>query len=212
MPVTVNIAALNIVKMVADLQRPYIYALQPPALSGQNGQLLFINTTTGNIDKTLPIGINPVDLTIHYGENRLYIASWGEGATYVVDLNSQTLLPPLLLGTDVYKINAGKPGQIVIEGEDQWINVSLINTADGSAITSGLFREGDGKFDPTGHYYYHGDNNISGAGITKYDMSLNTFASVAGAGGHYYYGSRNVVMSGRNAHILDRGSLRRQLE
>lgn len=205
-PVTVNITALNIVKMTADLQRPYIYALQAPALSGQNGQLLFINTSTGNIDNVLPIGINPVDMTISYGENRLYIASWGENATYVVDLNSQTLLPPLQLGTDVYKINAGKPGQIVIEGEDQWITVSLINTADGSVITSGTFREGDGKFEPTGRYYYHGDDNISGAGITKYDLNSNTFASVTGAGGFYYYGSRNVVMSADGTRIFWTGA------
>lgn len=205
-PVTVNLAALNIIKMVADLQRPYIYALQPPVLSGQNGQLLFINATNGNIDKTLAIGINPVDLAINYGEGRLYIASWTENATYVVDLNSQTLLPPLLLGTDVYKINAGKPGQIITEGEDQWINVNLINTTDGSTITTGFFREGDGEFDPTGHYYYHGDNNISGAGITKYDMSSNTFSSVAGAGGHYYYGSRNVVMSADGSRIFWTGA------
>jgi hypothetical protein len=205
-PVSVNVATLNITKMVADLQHPYIYALQPPALSGQNGQLLFINTTNGNIDKTLPIGINPVDLTVHYGENRLYIASWTENATYVVDLATQTLLPPLQLGTDVYKINAGKPGQLITEGENQWVYASLINTADGSTITSGFFREGDGKFDPTGRYYYHGDNNISGAGITKYDMSSNTFASVVGAGGHYYYGSRNVVMSADGTRIFWTGA------
>ncbi len=205
-PVALNLAPLNITKMAADLQRPYIYALQPPPLSGQNGQLLFINTGTGSIDKTLPIGINPVDLTIHYGENRLYIASWTENATYVVDLNSQTLLPPLHLGTDVYKINAGKPGQLVIEGEDQWVNVSLINTTNGATITSGLFREGDAEFDPTGRYYYHGDNNISGAGITKYDMSSNTFASVAGAGGHSYYGSRNVVMCADGTRIFWTGA------
>jgi hypothetical protein len=205
-PVTVNIAALNIVKMAADLQRPYIYALQPPVFTGQSGQLLFINTTNGNIDKTLPIGVNPVDLSINYGEGRLYIASWGEANTYVVDLNSQTMLPTMPLGTDVYKINAGKPGQIIIEGEDQWINVSLINTTNGSALTTAMFREGDGEFDPTGHYYYHGDYNISGAGITKYDMSANTFTSVAGAGGEYYYGSRNVVMSADGTRIFWTGA------
>ena len=205
-PVTVTVAALNITKMAADLQRPFIYALQPPALSGQNGQLLFINTTTANIDKALPVGINPVDLTINYGEGRLYIASWTENATYVVDLASQTLLAPLHLGTDVYKINAGKPGQIITEGEDQWIYANLINTADGSTITTGFFREGDGEFDPTGRYYYHGDNNISGAGITRYDMSANSFSSAGGAGGHYYYGSRNVVMSADGTRIFWTGA------
>lgn len=205
-PVTLNIKPLNIVKLLADQQRPYIYGLQAPALSGQSGLLLFINATNGNIDKTLTIGINPVDLTINYGEGRLYIASWGEDATYVVDLASQTLLPSLQLGTDVYKINAGKPGQIITEGEDQWITVSLINTTNGTTITSGSFREGDGEFDPTGRYYYHGDYNISGAGITKYDMSANTFTSVTGAGGEYYYGSRNVVMSPDGSRIFWTGA------
>ena len=205
-PVALSLTALNITKMAADLLRPYIYALQPPALTGQNGQLLFINTTSGQIEKTLPIGTNPVDLTIHYGENRLYIASWGENATYVVDLASQSLLPPLHLGTDVYKINAGKPGQIMTEGEDQWISVNLINTADGSTLATGSVREGDGEFDPTGRYYYHADNNISGAGITRFDVSSNTFSNVGGAAGHYYYGSRNVVMSADGTRIFWTGA------
>ncbi len=98
LPVTITIKPLNIVKMAADKQRPYIYALQAPSLSGQNGLLLFINTTNGNIDKALTIGLNPVDLSINYYEGRLYIASWGETWTYVVDLNAQTLLPSLESG------------------------------------------------------------------------------------------------------------------
>ena len=113
----------------------------------------------------------------------------------MVDLATQTEVAPLSLGTDVYKINAGKAGRIVIEGEDQWVGLGLINTADGSVLATGLVREGDGEFDPGGRYYYHGDNNISGAGITKFDLNAESFASVAGAGGHYYFGSRNIVMS-----------------
>jgi hypothetical protein len=194
-PVILNVAALNITKMAADRVRPYVYALQPPALSGQNGRVLFINTQTGNIDLTLPTGINPVDLSINYAESRLYIASWTEGATYVVDLNSQSLLPSLNLGTDVYKINAGGAGRIMAEGEDQWVSIRLIDTGNGSTLLSGIVREGDGEYDPSGRYYYHVDNNSSGAAIAKFDMITNTFTSVAGAGPHYYYGSRNLVMS-----------------
>lgn len=205
-PVTVDIKPLNIVKMATDYQRPFIYALQAPALTGQNGQLLFINSTTMNIDKTLPIGINPVDLTIHYGEGRLYVASWTENATYVVDLNTQTLLPPLHLGTDVYKINAGRPGQMVTEGEDQWVYANLIDTTSGATTSSIMVREGDGEFDPTGRYYYHVDNNSSGASLQKYDLLANSFFSVAAVGGHYYYGSRNVVMSPDGARVFWTGA------
>jgi len=195
-PVVLSLAPLSITKMAADLARPYIYALQAPAHSGQNGQLLVINTTTGNLDKTLLIGINPVDLTIHYGENRLYVASWTENATYVVDLASQTLLPPLQLGADVYKINAGKPGRIVTEGEDQWIAVNLVDTASGTVVSSLPYpeREGDGEMNPAGTVYYHCDNDISDAHIHK-EQIINDVATEVAASNEHPYGSRNLVLS-----------------
>ncbi len=206
-PVIVTVRPLNIVKMIADRQRPYIYALQAPPLAGQNGLLLFLNTTTSNIDKALPIGINPVDLSINYPEGKLYIASWTETWTYVVDLNSQTLLPALNLGTDIYKINAGKAGRIVVEGEDQWVYMSLIGTPAGNTVSSAMVREGDGEYDPTGRYYYHCENNISGAGIAKHDMNGDTFISVASAGGHSYYGSRNLVISQDGSRVFWTGAV-----
>jgi hypothetical protein len=195
-PVTADIKPLNIVKMATDYQRPYIYAIQAPALSGQNGQLLFINTATEAIEKTLPIGFNPVDLTVHYGENRLYIASWTENATYVIDLGTQSLLPPLHLGTDVYKINAGRPGRIVTEGEDQWIAVNMVDTASGNVVGSMPYpeREGDGEMDPTGANYYHCDNNISNAHIHK-EQLVNDVATEVAASNEHPYGSRNLVLS-----------------
>jgi hypothetical protein len=199
-PVTVNISALNITKMAADKVRPYIYALQPPVLSGQNGTLLFINTLTGNIDKTLPIGINPTDLAINYAENRLYIASWTEAATYVVDLNAQALLPSLNLGTDVYKISAGHAGRIITEGEDQWIYVSIIDTVAGATLSSSMQREGDGAADPTGTYYYHCDNNISDAYLHKFVMTDDSLTEIAGSPQHPY-GTRNLVMSADGSRL-----------
>lgn len=202
-PVSLNVKALNITKLVADPQRPYLYAIQPPTLSGQSGLLLFINTTNGNIDKTLSIGINPVDLSINRAENRLYIASWTETWTYVVDLQTQSLLPSLNLGTDVYKINAGRQGRLVTEGMDQWIYMTLYNTTNGASLASGMVREGDGDFDPTGRYYYHVDNNSSGAAISKYDTISNSFAGVASCGTRgSYYGSRNLVISQDGSRVF----------
>ena len=205
-PVLLDIQPLNIVKMAADFERPYIYALQAPALSGQSGRLLFINTLTTNIDKVLPIGINPVDLAINHAEDRLYVASWSENATYVVDLASQTLLPPLQLGTDVYKINAGGPGRLVTEGLDQWIYARLVNSSDGSTLSSALLREGDGEFEPKGRYYYHSDNNISSASLQKYDVGSDSFSMVTAVGSHSYYGSRNLVMSADGSRLFWTGA------
>jgi alpha-tubulin suppressor-like RCC1 family protein len=205
-PVTVTVKALNITKMAADRQRSYLYALQPPALSGQSGLLLFINATNGNIDKTLTIGINPTDLSINYGEGRLYIASWTETWTYVVDLTTQTLLPPLNLGTDVYKINAGRAGRVITEGEDQWIGVTLINTATGMAAGSFPYpeREGDGEADPSGNIYYHCDNNISDAHIHKFLMTSDTPTEVAASAQHAY-GTRNLVLCADGTRLFWNG-------
>jgi alpha-tubulin suppressor-like RCC1 family protein len=203
LPVAVNIKPLNITKMAADRQRPYIYALQAPLLSGQNGLLLFINTTSGNIDKALTIGLNPTDLTINYPEGRLYIASWTETWTYVVDLNTQTLLPSLNLGTDIYKINAGRAGRIITEGEDQWIGVNLVNTADGTIAGSFPYpeREGDGEADSTGTVYYHNDNNISNAHIHKFLCANDTPVEVAASNEHPY-GTRNLVLSADGTRLF----------
>ena len=151
-PVTLTVKALNITKMATDFQRPYIYVpgTELPALSGQSGYVLFINTASGNLDNAVPVGINPTDLTINCGgEEKTLMSRVGlKPSTPVIDLNSQALLPSLHLGTDVYKINAGKPGQLIFEGEDQWVTASLINTTDGSTITSALFREGDSDLNP----------------------------------------------------------------
>jgi alpha-tubulin suppressor-like RCC1 family protein len=202
-PVTINIKPLNISKMAADRQRPYLYALQPPALSGQDGLLLFINTTTGNIDNTLTIGINPTDLSINYAEGHLYIASWTETWTYVVDLTTQTLLPSLDLGTDIYKINAGRAGRVVTEGEDQWIAVNIVDTGTGAVVGSFPYpeREGDGEADPTGTVYYHCDNDISDAHVHKFIMTNDTPVEVADSNEHPF-GTRNLVLSADGTQLF----------
>jgi hypothetical protein len=205
-PLSLGVKALNITKLVADPQRPYLYAIQPPALSGQSGLLLFINTTNGNVDKTLAIGVNPVDLTINRAEGRLYVASWGETWTYVVDLQTQTLLPLLNLGTDVFKINAGRQGRIFTEGLDQWIGVNIVDTATGTIVGSLPWpqRQGDGECDSTGTIYYHCDDNISNAHIHKYWLTNDTASEIAGSVEHAY-GSRNLILSPNNSRLFWRG-------
>ena len=192
--------------MAADYQRPYIYAIQAPASGTTNGNLLFINTTNNSIDKTLVIGVNPTDLTINYGEDRLYIASWGENATYVVDLNMQTLLPSLNLGTDIYKINAVKAGRIITEGEDQWVVLNIIDTVAGTNVCSSYpnIREGDGETDPTGTYYYHCDNNNSDAHVHKYYIANDALTEVAD-GPQHAYGTRNLVLSHDGSRLFWNG-------
>ena len=99
-------------QMLTDFERPYIYALDPGSTSSDPASLLFINTNTEQVEKVIPIGSNPTDMTIHYGEGRLYVTDWLHSLTHVVDLSTQEELAPLALGPDVFKINAGKPERI----------------------------------------------------------------------------------------------------
>ncbi len=192
--------------MAADLQRPYIYAIQAPVAVGQKGNLLFINTTNNTIEKTLPIGSYPTDLAIHYGENRLYIASWGENVTYVVDLTTQSLLPSLNLGVDIYKVTAGKSGRIITEGGNQGWNVNFVDTTTGRAFELYFMTmsPGDGEMDSSGTCYYHCDDNISSAHIHKFQIENDTTTETANSVEHPY-GSRNLVLSADSSTLFWRG-------
>ncbi|RYD28867.1 MAG: hypothetical protein EOP87_19110, partial [Verrucomicrobiaceae bacterium] len=62
-------------------------------------------------------------------------------------------------------------------------------------------REGDGETDPTGKFYYHSDNNSSGAVVSKYDISGDSFVKVA-SGPQIGYGSRNLILSGDGSRLF----------
>lgn len=203
-PVELQVLPLDIIKMAADLERPYIYALQKSSGGTSQCYLLFIHSETGRIEKTIPLGSNLMDLDISYAEARLYVADWGHDITHVIDLDSQAPLEALHLGTDVLKINAGRPGRIFTEGWDQWINLTSHDSLTGTQVNRVFVREGDGEADPTGEYYYHCDNNISNAHIQKYRVSDDGFTQVKTSLQHPY-GSRNLLLSGDGSRLFWRG-------
>jgi hypothetical protein len=205
-PVILDVVPLNILKMTPDLSRPYLYAIQGPGAGQSQHSLLVINTDTEQIERVLPIGSNPTDLSVHHGEGRLYIADWGHTPTYVVDLSTRDFATPLQLGTDVFKINSGRPGRIFIEGYDQWISASIVDTANGQIVGNLPWpvRQGDGEVSPDGRAYYHCDDNISNAHIHKYDITTDTPVQTAASLEHPY-GSRNLILSGDGSRLLWRG-------
>ena len=205
-PVEISVKALAINRMAADPGAPWIYATQPGAQPGQTGYLLRIHAETGAIDDLLPIGGNPTDLAVHPRDRRLYVANWGNASTEVVDLETFRLLPPLQMGTDVYRINPGPKGRVIIEGFDQWIGVSLRDSATGASVGDFPYpqREGDGEASPDGAFYYHSDNNISNAAIHKY--AIGNLTAVAHSPEHPF-GSRNLVVSGDGTRVFWQGSV-----
>jgi hypothetical protein len=199
----------TVVKMVADFQRPYIYAIEAPTSGMNNGILLFINVTNGTLVKTLPIGSNPTDLTINVAEGRLYVANWGSNITYVVDLTTQTTLPSFALGTDVSKINAIKAGRLFTEGQNNppsyTCYFNFVNTVGGTNIyppnAYAFISAGDGKADSIGTFYYHCDQGLTPAYIHKYQINNEILGQVAN-NKHQDYGTHNLVLSHDDSRIF----------
>ncbi len=199
---------LNAFKMVADPNRDYIYILHPGSGVNPDGLVLFLNTDTGSVEKVIPIGSNPTDLSINRFEDRLYVSNWKYTQTHVVDLRTQTELPPLSLGTDVCRLSGSLFGQIVTEGNGQWSTTgTIIDTTNGTTLaTTGLYN-GDGQCDSSGRFYYHVDNDYYAAQITKFDVGSDTFLEITNAASHYPWGSQNLIMSLDGSRLFWTGAM-----
>jgi hypothetical protein len=93
---------------------------------------------------------------------------------------------------------------VVVEEEDQWIDISIYDTGSGKILSSAFAREGGGSFDPTGRYYYHGDDNSSDAALHKYDVTGDQFYEMAHT--PKGYGARTVLVSENGSRIFWNGS------
>lgn len=195
-PVTLDAFDLALTKMTADPTRPWIYGLHGGTPTAPESYVVFVNTVSRQVENVLAAGIGATDFAINHQEAKLYVSNWQSNVIQVIDLTTQTLLSPIPSGRDIYKLNAGRAGRIYAEGEDQWVSGWIIDSVNGSTIgnNSAFFREGDGEVDPTNRYYYHCDNNSSGAAITKYDISADTWTSLKSSI-NIGYGSRNLVLS-----------------
>ncbi|MGF1453200.1 MAG: fibronectin type III domain-containing protein [Opitutales bacterium] len=97
-----------------------------------------------------------------------------------------------------------------MQEEDQWVDAQIFNTLDGKLISGARVhvREGGAVTDSTGRYYYHGENNSSGANLRKYDLLGDTFTPLGSSrpGEGNYYGSRTVVISEDDSRIFWAGT------
>ncbi|MBX3746310.1 MAG: immunoglobulin domain-containing protein [Verrucomicrobiae bacterium] len=200
-PVTLEVVALRLTQLVADRERPRVYGLHPGTAGEDDAYLVVIDTVSERIERVVPAGANPTDLSIGYAENRLYVADWQRDGVRVFDLETWAELASLPLGPDVYRVNAGPAGRLVVEGHDQWVRMRLVDTAGGHVLGDIMVREGDGEYSPDLKFYYHGDNNSSGATIRKFRIEGDAFEPVA-TSINIGFGSRNLVMSEYGSRIF----------
>lgn len=202
--IQLQVLALNLSKMETDFARPYIYAIQAPPAAERPASIVVISTATDRIVKVIPVGLRATDFAIHYPERKMYVTDHGSPRTFVIDLNTLSLLPNVNFGADAFKINAGKQGRVVIEGLDQWIDMGIYDTATGARIRGLNMREGDGEASPDGEIYYHVDNNISNAAIHKFRAGDDSLTGLR-AGPSHPYGSRNLIISRDGSRLIWRG-------
>ena len=98
-----------VLHLLADHERPYVYGVTEatetiPAL------LLFINGETEAVEIMMAAGSNPTDVSVNYGEGRLYISNWGTNETHVFDLINRLRLSSSRVD------NADSDGDEILDG------------------------------------------------------------------------------------------------
>jgi hypothetical protein len=218
LPVKLTVEPLAVTILKSDPASSKVYAIsENTAVTGAKAYLLEIDSTTEAILRVRQVGSSATDLAIHNGDNRIYIPNWMPGS--LLALNKTTLALERTYaftpfgGTgyganDAYRVSAGAAGRIVVEEQDQWVDLSIFNTSTGGELGTIGLREGGGGFDPTGRYYFHGENNSSGAEIYKLDVTGDVFTSLAHirVSSYSYYGSRVVVVSENGNGVFWNGS------
>jgi hypothetical protein len=230
-PVRLQVDPLALTVMRSDPRSATVYAISeviptsgsgsganPPTVGTPQAYLLEIDSQAQTIKRVVPVGTSATDLAIHHGDNRIYVPNWRGGA--LLALNRDTLArertyafnPFGTIGSsdgDVYRVSAGGPGRVVLEEYDQWIDIAIYDTVNAKILNKAFVREGGGQFGPGERFYFHGENNSSGATLQKYDTVADKFTEVARNRGNLssYYGSRTVVISEDGSRVFWSGSV-----
>lgn len=198
----------GIVRMKADDERPYIYALDRA-----NNNMLFINTSTETVEKTIFVGSSPTDLTISFDNTTAYIANYGSSQIAVVDLNTQEKTGDISVDTDVgtwdgnpYRLTMLSNNRIAFTSEDQWNSIKVINAGNGvNLFTAGSIYQPGLITNSTGTLLFATESGSSGSQAIRYTVQdnglLETSASFSSSNGN-----RDACITRDNNFLFYNGS------
>lgn len=213
-PVELSLDAMNLTVIKSDPASSKVYAIsENTATPGSKAYLLEIDSATESILRVAEVGTSATDFSLHRHDGKIYVTNWQAGALLAVDRETFQVTRTYAFSAfggigygsnDVFRVSSGGPGRLVVEEMDQWVDISIFNTNTGTKVADAYVREGGGAFDSTGRYYYHGENNSSGASIIRYDVTGDVFTPLTEVRpeGLSYYGSRTVVISENNQRIF----------
>jgi hypothetical protein len=215
-PVKLRVDALSLTFLKSDPNSSLVYAISENTASPVGGAyLLELDSASETLLRVKSVGSSVTDLAFHSGDHRIYVPNWKSGILLAIDSTTFeqvrsynfSAYPNSSYNNDVYRVTPGAGGRLLIEEYDQWIDISLFNTVSGTTITKNSQRQGGGATDPTGRYYYHGDDNSSDAGLHKFELTGDTFTHLSKVRINPlgYYGSRIVVASEDGSRIFWNG-------
>ncbi|MDP2139149.1 MAG: immunoglobulin domain-containing protein, partial [Candidatus Didemnitutus sp.] len=219
LPVELRVDPLAITRMAAAPDSTKVYALSeeggPNPGGATRAYLVEIDALMQRIDRVLPVNSGVTDLAVHPADGRIYVTNWRAGKLLAVDRTTfalaRTYDQPASSGysRDFYRISAGRAGRLLVEPMDQWVKIYLLDTNTGGVVTDSFVREGGGAYDAAGRYYYHGENNTTGASLIKFDTNGDQMTQAATTPTKILsgYGSRNIVLSGQGNRVFWNGGV-----
>lgn len=179
-PVSLMVDPLAVTAIRSQADSTRLYAISEVANNGitaTRAYLLEIDSLQKCITRTTRVGRNATSLAIHDADNRVYVANRQSSYIHAVDLDTFDLVRTYPL-QNTYKLSAGAAGRLIYLSEDSPM-AYLLNTTTGEIMSSLSVGEGDGAFEPTGRYYFHGQSEGSPPSIRKLDVSSDTLTQVA---------------------------------
>ena len=183
----------NIIRMIMDPVRPYIYALD-----NINNSLLFINTETREVEKTIFVGSSPTDLDINLDNTTMYVANLGSTLIAVVDLESQEKVDDLIVDTQAgtwdgnpYSLVWLKGDYLAFTSEDQWNNIKIVNAQTGGYVShAGSIHSPFLDSNPERTIVY----GVDGSSVIRFNFSNGVLTEVDESSGSSGY-RRNISVS-----------------
>ncbi|MBE2179538.1 MAG: hypothetical protein IAE97_03620 [Chthoniobacterales bacterium] len=213
-PVELHVNPLHLTHLKSDRNSAIVYGIsENTAVAGSKAFLLEIDAASERILRSIQVGSSVTDIEIHRPEGRIYVTNHRDGhllavnrSTFVIE-RTYAFAPMGQIGYatgDVFRVAAGTHGRLVVEEMDQWVQIDIFNTSVGNKLATASVREGGGAFDSTGRFYYHGENNSSGAKLIHFDVTGDQFTQLGTSrpDGISYYGSRTVLVSENDNRIF----------
>lgn len=206
LPVELRAVRRNIVMIEPDRGGANFFAVNiDHSILTNEAFLVSINGDTEQIERVVPVGRGVTDLAVHPVDDKIYVANSLEGQLTILDkstlsnVHTISFAPYGGVGSeeDVFAVAAGATGRIMLEEQDQWVDMTFYDTVLKTNVAVTGVREGGGAFGGLGRFYFHGDNNSSGAHVRRFDTYGDQLAEVASRRVDFvdYYGSRVVTVS-----------------